>query len=144
MAGSEIQSVEVSFFVHATEDESRLVESVNSFFSLSEPEVEELEGHFGNRISHVTYRVTREGAARLFSRIVALLSGEETVAILGDRGKNIDERGALYLRFSKQELLAGKLVLAENDPVRFKLKPRGYLKGDPATFYAARLGRHHH
>ncbi|TLY12873.1 MAG: hypothetical protein E6K84_05590 [Thaumarchaeota archaeon] len=144
MAGNEIQSVEVSFFVHATEDESRLVRAVSSFFSLSEPEVEALEGHFGNRISHVTFRVTREGAARLFSRIVALLSGEETVAILGDRGRNIDERGALYLRFSKQELLAGRLVLAENDPVRLKLKPRGYLKGDPATFYAARLGRHPH
>src|SRR5437870_13118189 len=103
MAGNEIQSVEVPFFVHATEDESRLVESVNSFFSLSEPEVEELEGHFGNRISHVTYRVTREGAARLFSRIVALLSGEETVAILGDRGKNIVERGVLDVRLNKHE-----------------------------------------
>src|SRR5438309_9364400 len=115
MAGSEIQSVEVSFFVHATEDESRLVRAVSPFFSLSEPEVEELEGHFGNRISHVTYRVTREGAARLFSRIVALRWGDETVAILGDRGKNIDERAALYLSFSKQELLDGRVVLAEND-----------------------------
>ena len=35
MAGNEIQSVEVSFFVHATEDESRLVGAVSSFFSLS-------------------------------------------------------------------------------------------------------------
>ncbi len=142
MAGSEIESVEVSFFVHATEDQSRLVEAVNSFFSLSDPEVEALEGHFGNRIWHVTYGVTREAAARLFSRIAALLSGEETVGILGDRGRNIDERGALYLRFSKQELLGGRLVLAESDPVRVKLKPKGYLKGDPATFYASRLGRH--
>ena len=142
MAGSEIQSVEVSFLVHATEDESRLVEAVNSFFSLSEPEVEALEGHFGNKISHVTYSVTRGEASRLFSRIAALLSGEETVAILGDRGRNIDERGALYLRFSKQELLGGRLILAESDPVRVKFKPRGYMRGDPAAFYASMLGRH--
>ncbi len=142
MAGSEIESVEVSFFVHATEDEAKLIEAVSSFFSLRKPDVEGLEGHFGNRISHVRYHVTRDKAARLFSQIASLLSGEETWRILGDRGRNIDEGGALYLRFNKQELLAGRLVLAENEPVRVKVKPTGYLKVDPATFYASRLGRH--
>ncbi len=139
--GREIQSVEISFFAHATEDERRVVEKVSSFFSLPTPKIELLEGHFGNRIARVIYHVTGQEATALFSLIASKLSKDDAKKILDDRVKNVDEHGALYMRLSKQELMSKRLVQAEDDPVRVKVKPRGNLRGDTTFLNSLMTGR---
>ncbi len=142
MAKGEIQSLEISFFVHATEDESKVIEVIHSQLSIRDsPAMEVLEGYFGNRIVRVKYNVKGEEATRLFVHISSLISSQEKSRILGEIERNLDEHSALYLRFSKQELMARRLVLFENDPVRVKVKPRAYLmRGDPGVFYGRIMG----
>lgn len=142
MAKGEIQSLEVSFFVHATEDESKVIEAIHSQLSIRDsPAMEVLEGYFGNKIVRVKYNVTGEEATRLFVHISSMISSQDKRRILAEMERNLDEHRALYLRFSKQELMARRLVLFENDPVRVKVKPRAHLmRGDPAVFYGSIMG----
>jgi RNA binding exosome subunit len=138
MTKSEIQSVEVSFFVHATEDEPRLLQCIEASLHLgATPKLEQLRGHFGNGITHVSYHLTGADAARLFVSLASQLGMEEANAILERIDTMMDEHRALYLRLSKQQLVSGKIALASNDSVRLKVKPRSFMIGrDARTFYA--------
>ncbi|MDA4128006.1 MAG: hypothetical protein OK422_00845 [Thaumarchaeota archaeon] len=139
---SEIQSVEVSFFVQATEDRPRLVDSVKARLSLgTDPSSEELQGHFGNRILRVTFRLVGEEAQRVFVSLASSLRKDHRSDIEGNLGAFMDEHKALYIRLDKQELLDGRYVLATKDPVRIKVKPRAFLmKGDATAFYHRVMG----
>ncbi len=142
MGKREIQSVEVSFFVHATEDQSRLIQCIEESLDLEgAPKFEPLRGHYGNRIVHVRYHVTGDDAERLFVSLASQLNTEEAHTILGSVDSMMDEHKALYLRVSKQQLLSGKVVLAQKDPVRLKVKPRSFMiGGDARGFYARIMG----
>jgi len=138
MAKSEIESLEVSLLLHATEDEERVVDEIRLQLSIRASAIMEvLEGHFGNRIIRVRYHVTRREASGVFAHICSLIPSPEKKKILGEIGRNIDEHKALFLRFSKQELLNGRLALSENDPIRIKVRPSAHaMRGDPSEFYA--------
>ncbi len=142
MGKSEIQSVEVSFFVHATEDQSRLIQRIEGSLNLEvAPKFEPLRGHFGNRIVHVKYHVTGDDAEHLFVSLASQLNKEEAHMILGSVDSMVDEHRALYLRLNKQHLLSGKIVLAQKDPVRLKVKPRSFMIGGDARRFYARIMR---
>jgi RNA binding exosome subunit len=133
----EIQSVEISYFIHATEDLEKVSRAVADRFELAQPpEIEELEGHFGNKIVHVTHHLTGREAATTFRAIVSFLGAERVRELLSGLELTLDEHKALYLRLGKQELLNGVAVLSSTDPIRVKVKPRGFMiKGDAAQFY---------
>jgi RNA binding exosome subunit len=109
-----VQSLEVSYFVHATEDSQTLAKAVSALLSVdTAPEEEQMEGHFGNTITRVRYHLTGEEAAAALGSIVARLS-------------------TLMKR-----LVAGTLEEGTGDPVRIKVKPRGFLlHGGAKEFYS--------
>ncbi len=133
-----IQSIEVSFFVHATEDLETLTNAVSSLLQVdSRPEEEKMEGHFGNPLTWVRYRRTGEDAAAALDRIAARLSKDEKDKLEHGVEELVDEHSALYLRFNKQRLVVGRLEEGTGDPVRVKVKPRGYLpRGGAREFYS--------
>jgi len=123
-----VQSVEVSCFVHATEDREVIADSLSRTVTGEvQPEEEKLEGHFGNPIFHVRYHLKGEEGVVAMGRIAYLLSRETKDKIMRELGHLIDEHNALYLRFSKQSLVAGKLEMGTEDPVRVRVKPRGFV-----------------
>ena len=138
-----IQSVDVSYLVHATEGQERIWEAVAGLFGFGdEPAAEEMEGHYGNRITRVSYHATGEEAGAVFERLMGSLSlkvREELSRTLVDL---VDEHSALYLRLDKQTLMAGRVSLESADPVRVKVKPRLFaLKGSANEFYRGALHR---
>jgi len=137
-----IQSVEVTYLVHATEDPKNLEAAVARLLGVAvEPEVEELEGHFGNRISKSRVHLTGEEAARAFRSTVERLPPAVKKEIISDLGSYLDEHSALFLRFNKQLLVSGSLALASGDPVRMKVKPRIFLvKGGAPQFFSQLMG----
>ena len=138
----EIQSVEISYFIHATEDLERVSRAVADRFELSQrPELEELEGHFGNKIVHVQYHLTGHEAVATFRAMVSFIGSEGVRELLSGLELTLDERKALYVRLSKQEFLKGIPVLSSIDPIRVKVKPRGFMiRGDAGAFYARLMG----
>ncbi|MDA4123050.1 MAG: hypothetical protein OK456_07725 [Thaumarchaeota archaeon] len=141
MVQREIQSVEVSCFIQATEDEDRVTGNIRMSLGIDQaPEEETLDGHFGNRILRVRWHLTGEDGWRCFGAFVSLLGKEGRGALLGDLSGHIDEHRALYVRLNKQALMAGRGEIADSDPVRVRVKPRSFMiRGDIQDFYAGLL-----
>jgi len=133
-----IQSVEVSYIVHATEDPQTLARAVSTLLSVdARPEEERMEGHFGNAITRVRYHLTGKDAARALGSIVTHLPAPTKDRLERDIGELVDEHSALYLRFDKQRLVTGTLEEGTGDSVRIKVKPRGFLlRGGAKEFYS--------
>jgi RNA binding exosome subunit len=140
---SEVQSLEVSYLLQATEDEEKVKQAVGALLGGADlpAERQEAEGHHGNTIVWIRHHLTGDGAEAAFRQIVAHLGEDEKAAIVGRLRDALDEHNALYIRLSKQVLVMnGTAVLASSDPIRVKLKPRSHLlKGDPMGFYARLL-----
>ena len=135
-----IQSVEADCFVHATEDLDRVEGAVGAALSYSgAPEKEELEGHFGNKIVLLKIHLTGQDAARALSALAAKMTHEQKVSSL-EVGGPIDQHSALFLRFDKQALVAGRVVPGSGDSLRVKVKPRGFVKGRERELYSRLLG----
>ncbi|MDV3277700.1 MAG: hypothetical protein LYZ69_04445 [Nitrososphaerales archaeon] len=138
----QIQSVEVSYFIHATEDKARVDSAVAGLLGTdAEPAAEVLEGHFGNQIVLVKRHIVGEDASRVFGNIASRMPAEMKRSLKSELSKYVDEHSALYLRLDKQKLMSGEVGMADSDPVRVKVKPRLYLvKGSVSQFYGRLLG----
>ncbi len=134
---SQIRSVEVAYIAHATEDEARIRSAVSSILGIGiEPEVQRMEGHFGNEITRVVYHITGEEAYKTFRKIFDSMPEKVKRSITDGISMYIDEHFSLYIRLDKQEIVRGRIELSESDAVRIKVKPRLYLvKGSEEEFY---------
>lgn len=136
-----IMSVEVTWLIHATEDESKVEGSVRRLLG-GEPAFgrEVLEGHFGNKIVKIRVHLTGDKAASAFQRIVSSLAPQARGAVARELEAHVDEHSALFLRLDKQGLVSGSPRLGTADAVRVKVKPRLHaLKGGALEFYAREL-----
>ncbi len=137
-----VQSVEVSYLVHATEDGDRLGKAVRERLKIGPTaEIEDLEGHFGNRILRARHHLTGEDASLALASLSSSLTAEARRELLGNLAAMIDEHSALYVRLDKQSFLAGGLSLSNADPVRVRVKPRLFIvRGGAAEFFREALG----
>ena len=140
MKGS-IQSIEISYILHATEDPQTLAKAISHLLSVDAvPEEEHMEGHFGNVITRVRYHLIGEDAAAALGSIVAHLPALTKDRLNRDIGELVDEHSVLYLRFDKQRLVVGALEEGTADPVRIRVKPRVFmLRGGAREFYSKTL-----
>jgi len=133
-----VQSVEVSLFVHATEDLPRVAGAVASALSVAVPPQEErLEGHFGNQIVLVKWHLAGDEAMAAVAALASRLTPAAKRRLGGGLAGLVDEHSALYLRFDKQCLVEGRLEEGGRDSVRIKVKPRGFMmKAGASEFYS--------
>ncbi|MGQ9781733.1 MAG: RNA-binding domain-containing protein [Nitrososphaeria archaeon] len=129
--------LELSFNVHATEDERRLLGILEKNFDLREPLFSKtiFEGYHGNRILKYGLSVKGSLADKVFVAIFKKLDSLDRERLLSDIGKNIDSAKIFYLRLDKSSLFEEKFRLGESNAFHFKFKPRiKYLK-DARAFY---------
>jgi RNA binding exosome subunit len=141
---SEVQSLEVSYFLQATEDEGKVRQAVRGLIGVEvSQERQLLEGHYGNAIVWVRCHPTGEEAKKALLEIFSHMREDVKRSVLADLGPSLDEHNALYIRLSKQVLvMQGNAVPADSVPIRVKVKPRSFLvKGDPVGFYTRLLGK---
>jgi RNA binding exosome subunit len=121
----EFASVTISFFIHSTEDESRLLNQASNSFGipLNQIELESLEGHYVNRLRSAKIHVTGKDANLVSESILSKLNSQSKKIILDELEKSVDEHDSLYLRLDRQ-LLGETLVLGSEEPIRIKLKPK--------------------
>jgi RNA binding exosome subunit len=137
-----IQSLDLSYLLHATEDPETVSLAVRGTFTSNAPfETEEMEGHFGNTIKKVDLHLHGEEATRAFHELASKLPATLKSQLARDMDKYVDEHSSLFLRLDKQKLVKGELALGTNDVIRLKVKPRVFvMKGHGREFFANLLG----
>ena len=137
-----VQSVEVSFHAHATEDSGKVTAAVGRALGISgEPEAQELEGHFGNKIVQLRHHLTGDDAQAVFRALATKMSASAKEELKRELQKSLDEHSSLYLRLDKQAMMHGDIVLGSSDPVRVKVKPRLFqLKEGAFHFFSEAMG----
>ncbi|TRO51183.1 hypothetical protein E2P71_09460 [Candidatus Bathyarchaeota archaeon] len=131
-----VRQVELSVFIHATEDRSKVIKAVRSLFPKDAefPSYTEtnLDGYFGDPITTLTFLVkNRRPASDLFEHIVENLDSLDYVTLLDELAQRIDETKNLYLRFDKQKAYHGRFVLERHDSIRVKVSLMVPHKADP-------------
>jgi len=131
MAGIGAHHVRIATFIHATEDEEKVLEALETFIPEGmeddvNVEVEETTGFFGNPIKVVNVEIKRSKAVRKFlDHFKELLDGESRRYLLDNLEEKVDEEGTLYVRFNKQKAYLGEPEIDEGDDtiqVRIKVK----------------------
>lgn len=142
--GPEFASVTISFFVHATEDEPRLIELVSRELGVpqSEMQIEPLKGHYGNALTSVRAHVIGRAAGEISKYILTTLDVETKRALSREIDRNMDEHEALYIRLDRQ-LLSRRFTLGYDEPIRIKLKPKNRFgeRGTVRETYRELLGK---
>ncbi|MGA2199004.1 MAG: RNA-binding domain-containing protein [Nitrososphaerales archaeon] len=142
MTQREIQALEISCFVQATEDGGRVRDSIQRTLGVQlAPEEEDLEGYFGNSIINLTWHLTGEQAWTSFQALMSALGKDGRKELMRELDAYLDEHGALYIRLNKQTLVSGIASFSSSDPVRVRVKPRSFMmKGHPGQFYERIMG----
>ncbi len=118
-------SVTISFFIHSTEEVSRLTDKISRSLGipLNSIELETLEGHYGNVLHSAKAHILGEQADLVSKLILERLDSASKATIASELERSIDEHDALYLRLDRQ-LLGESLVIGSEEPIRVKLKPK--------------------
>ena len=134
-----VRSVEITTLVHATEDESKVVNAVRNLFPRgSEPPAYQstrLEGYFGDPITALKYHVkNRRQATDFLDNLVAGLSSLDLQTLLDELPQRIDGTKNLYVRLDKQKAYLGRFALERHDSIRVKAKLQLPHKADAVEY----------
>jgi len=118
-------SAVVSFHLHATEDEQRVVAAFRNFL-LSSIEIKRsrTKGHHGNPILIFEARINQKKALKeIWRRLLSGLRADEFDKFILKVPERIDESCFFYLRFDKQAAYGGELIPTETgDAIHFRFK----------------------
>jgi RNA binding exosome subunit len=132
LAGNSVAYVDIRFFSHATEDETKVTEAVRKILlsDCSEAVVFEkhtLSGHHGNPITFFKTRVKVKTVVKAIVENLAVHLNTMDKEGLCSRIDEYSEKGSLYLRLDKQAAFEGEFKLAQVDPIRVHVR---FKKGD--------------
>ena len=134
-------SAEVSFHLHATEDEERCLLIFSNILDIDPREFSRtvLEGHYGNEVKRYVVHLTGRMADVWGKQLIVKMDESDRRRIAREVEKYLDEHGKLYLRLDKQSLIDGLIRAGVGDVIRVKLKPRlrwnrGKMREDYAEF----------
>jgi len=123
-----IHSIAINVFVHATEDESKVLAALH----LIVPENVRIDrqpvtGHFGNAIVILKAQTGQAQAIRLIiDAIRNKLSKRDLIQLRGQILQHLSERCTLVVKFDKQAATRGVLELGKDDPIVFRAKIAAY------------------
>jgi len=81
-----------------------------------------------------------EDATTAFTRLTTRMPGALRGTVARDIDKLLDEHSSLYLRFDKQRLVKGEIVVGYDEAIRLKVKPRAFLMhGRARDFFLGQL-----
>lgn len=131
-----VQHLELTTFVHATEDHVKVVKAVSNLFpeDVDMPPYEEvkLSGVFGDQLTTLKWVLkNRRPATEVFNKVVLGLSSIDLLDLIESLDTRIDENKNLYLRLDKQKAFLGVMKIQKNDPIRLKVRLLVPHKADP-------------
>ncbi|MDH3696629.1 MAG: exosome protein [Nitrosopumilus sp.] len=128
--------IAINVIVHATEDISKIFQSFEEILDVKEEDftIEETMGHYENPIIVLNTKIVKKQARNFMNKLLELLSTEQ----VNDLIEEIDERtvdSKFHMRFDKQELIKGNLVIKEKDTIKLKIHTPIYNKKNTVKIF---------
>jgi len=132
--------ITIEIIVHATEDVEKILKAFFEQFNISEDEFsrQNLTGHFENPITLLRAKIKKNDARNFLQRILSKIPKDQISEIIEDIENHIQD-STLYLRFGKQDLIKGNMIIQEKDAVKFKIFTPIYKKNDIVKNYVKLL-----
>ena len=132
--------ITIEIIVHATEDVEKILKAFFEQFNISEDEFsrQNLTGHFENPITLLRAKIKKNDARNFLQRLLSKIPEDQISEIIEDIENHIQD-STLYLRFGKQDLIKGKMIVKEKDAVKFKIFTPIYKKNDIVENYVKLL-----
>ncbi len=123
-----VHSITVSAFVHATEEDERVLAAMHIVVPSDLPiQKERVTGHFGNPIITLRARIEQAHAIRrTLNAVKEKLSPRELNTLKQNASQYLDNNCNLFIRFDKQSAARGMLKFGREDPILLKLKLAAY------------------
>ncbi len=131
-----VERVEISTFVHATEDRGKVIKAVSKILPMEMelPHLEEvqLEGQFRDPILMLKWVFKKtQPATETINNVIQSIPIIDRQELMDTLASRIDDSKNLYLRLDKQKAFTGVVKLGLNDPIRIKARMRVPRKKDP-------------
>jgi len=128
--------ITIDVIVHATEDISKIFQSFEEILDVKEEDftIEETMGHYENPIIVLNTKIVKKQAQNFMNKLLELLSAEQVNNLI----EEIDERtvnSKFHMRFDKQELIRGDLIIKEKDTVKLKIHTPIYNKKNTVKIF---------
>jgi len=126
--GHTVQSVEVSTIAHATDDLEKIQNALTRMLpdSLKGRQIftrRYLQGHYGNPIVTFEVHLTEPRDVEEFKTFfLKRLTEVDKASIREELDRHTDADGNLYIRIDKQKMFRGTAQLAQDDPIRVRMK----------------------
>ena len=123
-----VHSVNISVFVHATEEEDKVLNVLKRFLSEdAKVQKEHATGHFRNPIDVLTVKITKpRDIAKFLDFIKQNLLKDDIHKLLNDLNCYVDDEGVLFIRINKQEAARNSFKLGKKDPILVRVKIAAY------------------
>jgi RNA binding exosome subunit len=123
-----IHSIAISVFVHATEDESKVLAALRVIVPENvQIDRQPVTGHFGNAIVTLKAQTGQAQATRLIiDAIKNKLPKRDLIQLRGQIPQHLSERCTLVMKFDKQAAARGVLELGKEDPIVVRAKIAAY------------------
>ncbi len=132
--------ITIEVIIHATEDVEKILKPFFEQFNISEDEFsrQNLTGHFENPITLVRAKIKKSDARNCLEMLLSKIPDDQISEIIKDIENHIQD-STLYLRFGKQDLIKGKMIVQEKDAVKFKIFTPIYKKNEIVKNYVKLL-----
>jgi RNA binding exosome subunit len=121
-----IHNIRYRIFVYEDENEEGIMEGLFNILPTAKPDKEIAEGVFENQIVILSGRISKKNELKDFVSTI-LNSGIDLEDFSKNLDKKMDDKGNLFLRFSKKEACENEIkIIDSGDSIHLKLKIAAY------------------
>ena len=128
--------VKIKSILHATENESKVLEKLEDVFHIEQKnfQIEEIPGHFNNPILLISSKLKKRSAEKFVSMFFSSLKKTDFQEIFNNVEDYVTSSG-LSLRISKQKLISGVLTISKEDTIKINISIPVYVKNETKKIY---------
>jgi len=129
-------SLIIEIILHATEDVNKIEKSLQNIFDINpeDLEKEEMTGHFGNPITILKTKISKNNTKKLISTLISKISNDD-IDVLEQKIDEMNTNSGLEIRISKQDLIRGKITFRKKDSVKLTITTPVYKKNEISKIY---------
>ncbi|MGC8558264.1 MAG: RNA-binding domain-containing protein [Nitrososphaeria archaeon] len=133
-----VRTIQAVVFVHETEDNKKIEDSIKKFLPDATIEKEKLVGHYDTTIEKISLKVEGKELDEKLRELLSKIGAFEKGDIFSEIMKGM-ERNKIYLRLDKQELVKGLFKLDGDKQVKIVITFNS--EKDARDYFANQIGQ---